>query len=148
MRSRLRWLEDRGETLLELVISITILGVCVVAIGTGIALSIKTSAIHRAQATASAFLHNYAAALQNSYRPCIGGNPPDYVSIAGLAAPSAEFSAPTATVRFWDPNANPAAFSRTTCPATDPGLQEVTLTLDTTGGLVSESVVVILRSQT
>jgi type II secretory pathway pseudopilin PulG len=140
--------DDRGETLLELVVSIAILGVCVVAIGTGIALGIKTSSIHRAQATASAFLHNYGAALQNSYTPCSGGNAPDYVSIAGLAAPSADFAAPSATVKFWNPNGTPAAFSSTACPATDPGLQEVTLTLDSSDGFVSESVVVIVRRPT
>lgn len=140
--------DDRGETLLELVISIAILGVCVVAIGAGIAMSIKMSSIHRAQATASAFLHNYAESLQNSYTACSGGNAPNYVSIAGLAAPSSDFSAPTATVKFWNPNATPAAFSNSTCPATDPGLQQVTLTLDSRDGFVSESLVVIVRRAT
>jgi type II secretory pathway pseudopilin PulG len=43
---------DRGESLLELIVAILILGTCVVAIGTGIALSIKISDVHRGQAIA------------------------------------------------------------------------------------------------
>ena len=139
--------DDRGETLLELVITIAILGVCVVGIGAGIALSIKISSIHRDQATADAFLHNYAETLQNSYTACSGGVAPNYVSVASLAAPSG-FSTPTATVKFWNASGSPAAFNSSTCPATDPGLQQVTLGLDSTDGFTSETLVVILRKST
>lgn len=139
--------DDLGETLLELVVTIAILGVCVVGIGAGIALSIKISAIHRNQATADAFLHNYAETLQNSYAPCTGGVAPNYVSIATLAAPSG-FTAPTATVKFWNPGGAPASFDSSACPATDPGLQQVTLRLNSTDGFTAESLVVILRKST
>jgi type II secretory pathway pseudopilin PulG len=134
---------DQGETLLELIMAIVILGVCVVAIGTGIALSVKVSAIHRDQATASAFLHNYAESLQDTYTACDGATPPDYVAVGSLVAPPT-FSPPVAAVKFWDPAA--ASFSLTTCPGTDPGLQQVRLTLASVDGFVSESLVVVLRS--
>ena len=139
--------DDRGETLLELVITIAILGVCVVGIGAGIALSIKISSIHRDQATADAFLHNYAETLQNSYTACTGGVAPNYVSIGSLAAPSG-FKTPTAAVKFWNAAASPASFSTASCPASDPGLQQVTLGLDSTDGFTSETLVVILRKST
>src|SRR2546427_3600503 len=92
--------DDRGETLLELVISILILGICVVAIGTSITLSVKMSAVHRAQSTASRFLHNYAEALQSSYLPCDGcSTQPDYVT---PLAPPAGFKPPTEAVSYWE----------------------------------------------
>lgn len=146
MRHRLRR-DDRGETLLELVVTIAILGVCVVGIGAGIALSVKISSIHRDQATADAFLHNYAETLQNSYTPCSAGTTPDYVSIGSLAPPSG-FAAPTATVKFWNPSGSPASFSSASCPASDPGLQQVTLSLNSSDGFTTESLVVILRKST
>jgi type II secretory pathway pseudopilin PulG len=141
--SRLRRLqEDRGESLIELILAIGILGICVLAIGSSIALSVKTSAIHRKQATADAFLHNYAETLQSSYALCNAGAPPNYVS--GLATPGG-FNSPSAAVAFWNPGT--ATFGAA-CPATDAGLQQVKLTLASANGLVSESLVVVLRKTT
>jgi type II secretory pathway pseudopilin PulG len=125
--------DDRGETLLELVVAITILGVCVVALGSAIVLSVKTSAIHRAQATADAFLHNYAETLQSSYAAC-----PNYAS--QLVAPSG-FQPPSVAVKSWDATAQ--NFSGPACA--DTGLQQVTLTLNSTDGYVSESLLTVVR---
>ncbi len=134
---------ERGDTLLELIVAIAILGVCVVAIGSGIVLSVKMSAIHRAQATAQQFLHNYAEALQSpsAYIPCNGcTSPPDYVS---PLPPPDGFETPIEAVSYW----GGTSFS-TSYPSTDPGLQQVALTLTSKDGLVSESLVVVLRSVT
>lgn len=141
MRSRLRRSDDRGETLIEMICAIAILGVCVVGIGTGIALSVRVSSLHRAQATAQAFLHNYAETLQASYTQCSGATPPNY---AGSLAYPSDFNQPTASVKFW--SASTASFSSATCPATDPGLQQVSLQLTSTDGLVTESLLVVIRS--
>jgi type II secretory pathway pseudopilin PulG len=136
---------DRGDTLLELLVAITILGVCVVAIGSGIVLSVKMSTIHRNQATANAFLHNYAETLQGSYATCSGGAAlPNYTS--GLPVPSG-FGAPTASISVWD--ASSARFvAAGACPAADPGLQQVSLTLESTDKYVKESLVVVVRKAT
>lgn len=136
---------DEGETLVELIIAITILAVAVIAIGSGIALSVVVSSQHREQATADDFLHNYAETLQPLYATCSGSTPPNYVSIASLATPGG-FNAPTASVKFWDPTA--ASFSLTSCPGTDAGLQQVTLNLTSVDNHANESIVVILRSST
>jgi len=146
MSPRGRLADDRGETLIELVFAIMILGVLVVAVGSGIAVSAKVSGLHRQQSTAGAFLHNYAESKQSAYLSCpgvttYGGLVSNYLS--GLATP-AGFSAPTVTVRFWQ--ANPGTFvSAGACPATDPGLQQVTFKLTSTDGLVTESLAVVVR---
>ncbi|HEY2296177.1 MAG TPA: prepilin-type N-terminal cleavage/methylation domain-containing protein [Jatrophihabitans sp.] len=133
--------DDRGETLLELVVTIAILGVCVVGIGAGIALSVKISSIHRDQATADAFLHNYAESIQTSYTTCASST--TYSS--GLPTPNG-FASPTSSVKFW----NGAAFTNLSpcTSASDPGLQQVTLNLNSTDGFTSESLVVVLRKST
>lgn len=142
---RRRWpltTDDGGETLLELVVAIAILGVCIVAIGAGVVMTVKISTIHRNQATADAALHNLAETVAGSYQSCGGSRPPDYPALLSLAAP-AGFSTPSASVKFWDPATS--AFSANSCPAVDPGLQQVTLSLTTNDQLVSESVVVVVR---
>ena len=141
---RLRDSPEQGETLLELIIAITILGVCVVAIGSGIALSITISAIHRNQASAQDSLHNYAEALQNLYTPCTAASTPNYAR--SLVVPPG-FAPPTVVVDYWIPTTGTFTTNHT-CPATgDSGLQQVQLTLVSTAGNVSQSLVVALRSQ-
>lgn len=124
---------DRGETLLELIVAIAILGIAVVAIASGLALSIKVSDIHRKQALASEYLHNYAEQLSNSYAPCSGATPPSY----SLAA-NTGFQAPVVSVKFW----NGTAFA-TACP--DTGLQQLSIQLTSTDNRASESLVVVVR---
>lgn len=129
--------QDRGETLIEILVSIAIMGICILSIGSMMVLSIKISAVHRAQATAGQFLHNYAESIQSAYQPCTNSVSPDYA--ATLVAP-AHFNPPTATVKYW----NGAAFGSTTCPANDPGLQQVTLRLTSTDNSVSETLVTVV----
>jgi type II secretory pathway pseudopilin PulG len=140
MKPRRRVEGDRGETLLELIIAILILGTCVVAIGAGITTSVKMSAIHRDQATAGAFLHNYAEGLQSLYPACSSSIATDYTG--SLAAPTG-FTPPSATIKFWDPTA--AKFVSGACPSPDPGLRQVSLTLASSDGFVSESLVFVVR---
>jgi type II secretory pathway pseudopilin PulG len=133
---------DQGETLLELIMAIAILGLCVVAIGSGIAMTITISVVHRKQATAQSALRNYAELLPQSYAKCATSQ--TYASL--LPVPSG-FPAPTVVVNYWMPAA--ASFTTNqTCPVGgDTGLQQVALTLTSTTGHVSESLVVDLRSQ-
>jgi type II secretory pathway pseudopilin PulG len=142
MKTRRRVGRDEGETLLELLVSITILGVCVVAIASGIAVNVRISAIHRSQATASDWLHNSAESLQSQYTTCTPGSPMSYA--LKLSSPSGYVTPPTAPVKFWD-QAN-STFDLPNCPASDPGLQQVKITLTSAGGQVAESLIVVLRS--
>lgn len=148
MLARVRAADDRGETLLELIIAIMILGVLVVAVGSGIAVSVKVSGLHRMQSTAGAFLHNYAETLQGAgtYTKCTASSTPNYAS-ALAAPPDGSFNDPSATVVYWD-SATGKFGASTGCPAAgDPGLQQVTLQLASKDGLVTESLVVVIRDQ-
>ena len=155
MRTRKRpGSNDDGETLIELIIAVAIMGITVVAIVGGFATSILMSDIHRKQATAGAYLRNYAEALQGSYVSCSSpGTAPNY---GATLAPPTGFDPPTTTVRFWDNTSASFKFwdkksatfstgSSLDCPATDPGLQQVTLTLPSTDLRASESLVVVVR---
>ena len=78
---------DTGETLIELIMAVAIMGITIVAIVGGIATSILMSDIHRKQTTAGASVRNYADTLQRSYVSCVSpGTAPNYA--ASLAAPS------------------------------------------------------------
>jgi Tfp pilus assembly protein PilV len=134
---------DDGETLIEILLSITILGICVVGLGAAIAFAVKVSGIHRGQAQASQYLHNYAETLQSDYKPCAANPSAAYVSdLARLGTPTG-FNAPTADVAVW----NGTSF-RSACLNPDLGLQRVTLHLASTDGHVNESLVVVIRERT
>jgi type II secretory pathway pseudopilin PulG len=130
---------DTGETLVELIIAVAIMGIVVVAIVGGIGTTLLMSDLHRKQATAGAYLRNYAETLQASYAPCTSGAP-DYAAL--LTAPVSGFSPPTATVRYWDTASS--SFS-SSCPPTDSGLQQITLTLAAADSRATESLVVVVR---
>ena len=133
---------DQGETLVELIVAIAILGICIVAIGSGIGVSFAISALHARQSTASAFLHNYAESLQRgSYQACTGGTP-NYV--AGFAAP-ANFNPPSQVVTYWHTDSRSFTSS---CPTPDAGAQQVNLTLTSVDGRTTESLLVTIRNGT
>lgn len=138
--SKRRQGDDSGESLVELMLTILIVGVCAVAIGSGIALSVKMSDVHRKQALAGEFLHNYAETLQSAtYQSCTSTTP-NYA--AGLPTPtgSGSWTVSQAAISYW----NGTAFNGT-CQNPD-RLQQVTLRLVGDSGLVNESVVVVLRN--
>ncbi len=118
---------ERGETLLELLIAIAILGIAVVAIVAGIATALTASDVNRKQARVETLLRNYAEAVTN---PAVG-----YVECAttgsypsaptGFTLPSG-YSISITSMAYWNAD-NPATFT-STCPANpDNGVQRVTV---------------------
>lgn len=137
MRARLEVGGDRGETLLEVVVAIMILGICVLAVGSSIALSSKMSGVHRTQAELSKVLHNYAEQLGSvAYSPCSTTTPASY-----SLSPQPGFAPPTITVSYW----TGSAFG--SCPGTDLGLQKVTIAVASADNGVSDSLSVVLRQR-
>jgi Tfp pilus assembly protein PilV len=141
MRKRLALRGDQGETLLELLVSIVILGVCVVAIGSSITLSILMSDVHRKQSVASEFLHNYAETIQAStYQPCTGAV--NYATSLAVPPNGGPWTLTQKKVQFW----NGTSFT-STCPGTgDKGLEQVTLRLQSSDQTVDETLDVIVRN--
>jgi Tfp pilus assembly protein PilE len=136
MRARFSRCADRGETLIELIIAIAILGVCVVAIGSGVAGAVLVSGLHRDQADASRILHNYVEKLEaTTYSSC---------ATSYSLPQQTGFTAPSLSITYW----NGTGF-QATCPAGgDQGLQRVAITLTNTDQRVKQTLAVVLRSTT
>jgi Tfp pilus assembly protein PilV len=132
---------ERGETLLELLIAVVIMGITVVAVVGGLVTSILMSDIHRKQSTAGAYVRDYAEAVENYVAAghYDAGVSPNYSGV-GFTAPTG-FTASVTSVKCWN---GTTTFS--TC-GTDTGVQMVTLKVATNlpDTRASESLVVIIR---
>lgn len=144
MRGRRGVDSERGDSLIEIIISIAILGVTAVAIFSGISLSIHLSDSHRKQTTASLDVRNYAEAVESAvaanYVPTCT---PNYAS--GFTLPPADkMTATIVAVSFW----NGTSFPPPPAPCnsgTDVGVQRLTLRVSSTDGRASEQLVIIVR---
>jgi type II secretory pathway pseudopilin PulG len=141
---------DEGETLLELLIAVAIMGIAVVAIVGGIATSILMSDIHRKQATAGAYVRNYAEAVVSyvaagtpaSNANFNAGSSPDYsASAVGFTAPAGGFVASVSSVWCWD-DGNTKFISSCAAAST---VQQVTLNIASSDSRASEALLVIVR---
>ena len=126
---------DEGETLIEVIMAVAIMGIAVVAIVGGIATTIFMSDVHRKEATAGAYVRNYAEAVTGHYDASAS---PSYLPAAvGFTAPSG-FTAAVTSVQCW----NGAGFGL--CSATN-AVQQVTLNVASADLRASESLVVVVR---
>jgi prepilin-type N-terminal cleavage/methylation domain-containing protein len=128
---------DRGETLIELVVAVVILGIAAVSIVFAMTLSVKTSDIDRKEATAGAAVRNYAETIENLVN---GGG---YVAGTGAYpayTPPSGYTA-SASKLCWT-----ASSTWATCTASnDIGLQQLTLTVASNDARASEKVVIVVR---
>lgn len=137
MRSRRAWrTDDQGETLIELVVAVAILGVAAVAILSGLMLSIRTSSAHRGEATSGSYVRSWAEAIQTS------------VDDANQLRTCTQYNATFAALQTENPDLVPLVPS---CTATlvSSGLQRLDLSVSASAygpGSVAESLVVFLRT--
>ena len=75
--------DERGDTLLELVVAVAIMGIVLVAFAGGLIAVTVMSDIHRKQASAGAYLRNYAEAIESWVA---ADNYPGCASLAAYAA--------------------------------------------------------------
>ena len=135
--------DDRGETMLELLIAVTIMAIAVVAVVGGLGVSVLISDIHRKQATAGDAVRNYAETMENlvtagGYRPC--GSTSDYTTLAASFTPPAGYQDSVVRTRYWAPGGG----WQTSC-SSDIGLQQLTLQVASSDNRASEQLVIVLR---
>jgi type II secretory pathway pseudopilin PulG len=136
----------KGETLLELVISIAILGVAVVAIASGITVSITVSGIHRNQATAGTYVRAYAEAIQNKVATAGGyvkcATTATYQAPAGFTLPSG-YPPSVTEIKYGTPSGGWI----TTCTAsTDTGTQRLSLRVASPDARASWALIIVVRN--
>ena len=127
--------DDKGETLIEVLAAIIILGTAIAALLSGLGTAVLNSSRHRDSATGNALLRGYAEALKQSTRAGYRTNcPTSYpVSPTAYTLPSG-WAVPTNTV------INPCPFGA----GSDLGTQRVTITIVTPKN-VSQSLDVWVR---
>ena len=141
---------EQGETLVEVVVSTTILGIVGVGIIGAIATVLISTEVDRTTSRAETVLRSYVAAIQAAdYAECAGG---------GAYGPGAVtfdepdgYEASVADVQYWTgagPTVVPAANGEITFASScgsDPGLQRLDVWVNATDGRASEHVTIFKR---
>ncbi|SDP25402.1 hypothetical protein SAMN04515671_3430 [Nakamurella panacisegetis] len=133
---------ERGESLIELLVALTLLGLAVVAIVSGLATGVVLSDVHRKEATAGAEVRSFAEMIDKT----VAGGGGGYVACAttgtytsGYVPPAGYLSAVTA-VAYWT-----GTTWSSTCSAPDTGLQKLSLKISSNDGRASETLDLIIR---
>jgi len=132
LRARLR--SEAGESLAELLVAISILGLAIVVVVGALGNAIFASNVHRNYATAGTVARNAAETLKD--RKLAFNTAGNYT-----VSPSSGFSV-SVSAKCWDLNSTPATFSASGNCTT--GLQQLAVTASGNG--TSESVTVLKRS--
>lgn len=136
---------DRGESLLELIIAVTIMSIAVIAVAAGIGTAVLVSDIHRKQATAGATVRDYGEAIQHrvangGYVACASAasyaSPPGFVVPQGYSA-----SVVPGSVRYWT-----GSGWQSSCTA-DKGLQRLALRVGSSDNRAVEELVIVVRKR-
>lgn len=150
MSSRLRQLRsDAGDTLVEVLVTIVIMGLAVTAIVGGVATSILVSAVNREQATAGVIIRDYAEAI-------ISANTP-YVACAVASSYAATVTVPSGwsqpvvlnagahLIQYWQSNGSGGGSFVSTCPSPDQGAQSMWLQVSSPDGRDVETLQIVKR---
>lgn len=139
---------ERGETLLELLVAISIMSVAVVTIVGAIAVSIRLSDVHRRQTIARGYLTAFAEAVQASvaatptgYKTCAASNVANYESLYTVSTP---YVRNVVSVDYW--NLTTQLWTALAGCASDSGVQRLTLRVRAdTGTVVDEKIQIVIR---
>ena len=143
--------DDGGFSLVEVLVTIVIVGITFTAILGGIVTSITASALQRKEATADTVARSAGEWVKDSapnpYANCAGVNS---YSLSGLSVPSG-FSVAITQVEYWTWNGPPvpAAYApgfQTSCPTPDHGIQRITIAASSADGQATETVQIIKRN--
>ncbi|MDX6212144.1 MAG: hypothetical protein QOF82_1231, partial [Frankiales bacterium] len=121
--------DDAGVTLVELILTVAIMGIAIVTIVGGAMTSILDSDYNHKQADAANILQAYADSVAAvAYQPCSASYSPAY-------APPTGYSVGIVSTEYWD-TVTSAFIS--TCPAADYGLERLTLQVSSTDSRATE----------
>lgn len=151
-----RPLSDRGESLVEVLVTVIVLGIAGVAILAGLELTVKSSDLGRKQATGGSYARSLAEAIQDyvnsgsgKYKPCAPLN--YYTGLSGSTSPLAQaalppgYSAAETTAQTWS-----GPTSKWVTCSVDNGAQLITLTVTSTGSgtahVSTEQLTVVIRN--
>ena len=135
---------ERGETLIELIVTVAIMGTAVVAILGAIANSIMLTGTHRKQSVAGAAVRAYAETVETG----VAAAPTKYAACASVAAYQTAFAytPPTGYTRsvLSVEYVNSTNGFTGSC-STDLGVQRVTLQVASSDNKVKEKLVIVIR---
>lgn len=123
---------EAGETLVEVLMTITIIGIAFVAVFGAIFTALRVSDYHRKTTTADVVLRNFAEVIKQPtgdyvYEPCtVAGGSVSYPTYSPTA-PHADYSASVTEIRYLTGYTGQTPTWSDTCPAADLGMQELTL---------------------
>lgn len=138
---------DGGETLIELLVAVVILGIAGVAVMAGFELSVKSSDIGRKQANGGSYVRSLAEAIQNSvtasggYQSCAAANVYLTGSVKTQAGLPSSYTASQTAAKSW------GGSSWGNCTS-DNGSQQLTVTVTSPGSgahVATETLTFILR---
>ena len=142
---------EEGFSLVELMVTIVIVGVTFSALLGGLMTTITVSSLHRKQATADSVARSAAEwikdSVANPFSPCATNGT---YSFSGLSKPSG-YAVAITSVENWDWSGPPVAasyvpaFSPSQPGCTDHGLQRISIVVTSSDAQVSESVQVLKR---
>ncbi len=136
---------DEGDTLIEILVAVVIMGVAVTAIITGLLTSVTISDLHRKQATAGVYVRDYGEAIENAVDNT--GNlscATTAASYGGAAVPgfdptNYQKSVVAGSLRYWDGSA-----WQTSC-GSDTGVQQLKVQVNSSDNRATETLILVVR---
>ncbi|WGY00239.1 type II secretion system protein [Nocardioides sp. QY071] len=142
---------DRGETLVEVLAAVVILGIAGVAVMTGLMLAVKTSDIHRKETTGGAYVRSFAEAIQDyvqdgNYIPCAGPNAYRITAVTSqIKDLPSNFDIATNFAQEQAKGVGPTGTATSCTAANDPGINLLTLHVASADGRADEKLTIVVR---
>jgi type II secretory pathway pseudopilin PulG len=142
---RTGWVSDGGESLVEVLVAIVILGFAGVAIVAGLQMGVTASDIHRKQTTGGAYVRSFAEAIEqyvgaNHYQNCAATNGYKVGAVTSQLALPGGYSATQDAAKSIDSTGIVADGC-----SSDTGIQQVTLRVSSGDNRSSEQLTIVLR---